>query len=841
MNLSKRSWLGLSAVTGILTLAGGASYWNSYGSAQEEETPVAGAKPTAAVSAPAELANPIPVPSSVIDETTDSASFSVASNPAPAFGPAGFGQSNYGGQTTGSAQAATGSYSDADSPTVQYPYPVNQNPSGQYQTDQYPVGQYQMGQYQTDQVPAGQYQTDQNPVGQYQTDQYVIAQPPADQVPADRYQASPNGSAQYGASRGALNQYGADQYGAASVPQEAQSLNAIEQPVVGGDSRSTATDFGAIQDSAPAPADSSVRSYDPSVGAGSRYTPPAPYTVSGQAESSDAISGLRSTQPTVSSQPPAQPADTDSSYGVANGQQPYQPLYQQPYQPPAPTVSSQSPAMQYQPPQPTTPTPGGIGFATGPDLSRGSTVLAADTPGSRQLEGIQAPSVSVEKSGPDEIQIEIPASFETVVRNVSQTTARGIVLTDRVPFGTELIGTTPEANRLADGFLVWQLGDLEAGEEVKITMELLPKTEGEIGSVAQVSIQTQASVRAICTKPMLTLEHSAPSRVLIGDDVVFSITISNPGSGAATGVVIEEDVPLGLAHAAGRSLESEVGTLQPNEKRHMELVVQADAAGIVENLIRVRGNGKLFAKHRLQLEVVAPQLEVAIRGPTVRYLEREVTYKVEFYNPGTAPATNVDLVTYLPKGLEFVSADKKGKYDAQSHAVFWSLEQLPSDEMGVVQLTALPLETGEQILRAEAKADLNLSHQYDHTTYVESITELEFTVTDTQDPIEVGSVTTYEIRVVNQGSQKATNIRLSAQLPVELLAFAADGHTGIALQGQQLLMETISELPPRGEAIYRINVRGLQAGDHLIDVRLSSDQVPTPVTKQESTKVYADR
>jgi uncharacterized repeat protein (TIGR01451 family) len=464
-----------------------------------------------------------------------------------------------------------------------------------------------------------------------------------------------------------------------------------------------------------------------------------------------------------------------------------------------------------------------------------------NSPGPRQLEGMQAPSLSIEKVAPEEIQVNIPATFETLVRNVGEATASSVILTDVVPLGTQLIKTTPDARQTPDGQLVWQLGDLEPGDEILVTVQLLPQAEGEIGSVAQVMYQTQASVRTVCTRPMLAVEHSAPARVLIGDDVAFSITIKNPGSGDATNVVIEEDVPTGLAHSAGRALEYELGTLRAGDERQLELILEASEAGIVENTIRISGNGELVAEHRLQLEVTAPQLQVAVRGPTRRYLERQVTYEVLMANEGTASATNVDVITYLPKGLEFVSADNKGKYDDQSHAVFWSLEELPADEMGTVHLTAMPIETGDQMLRVEGRADLSLTHQFDHTTIVEALTELEFTVQDDQDPIEVGSETTYEIRILNRGSKAATNVQLSALLPPQITPLAADGHTRVAIQGQQVAAEAIDQLAPQAEAIYRIKVQGRQPGDHLINVQLVSADVPTPVTKQESTKVYSDQ
>ncbi len=88
-----------------------------------------------------------------------------------------------------------------------------------------------------------------------------------------------------------------------------------------------------------------------------------------------------------------------------------------------------------------------------------------------------------------------------------------------------------------------------------LALELLPKLAGEIGSVAQVSFQAQASVRTVCSQPQLALELTAPAQVLIGTSATLDIVVMNTGSGAAKNVVLEEDVPDGFTHAAGRQLE----------------------------------------------------------------------------------------------------------------------------------------------------------------------------------------------------------------------------------------------------------------------------------------------
>ena len=53
--------------------------------------------------------------------------------------------------------------------------------------------------------------------------------------------------------------------------------------------------------------------------------------------------------------------------------------------------------------------------------------------------------------------------------------------------------------------------------------------------------------------------------------------------------------------------------------------------------------------------------------------------------------------------------------------------------------------------------------------------------------------------------------------------------------------EPLAKLAPSEEALYRIRVRGRREGDQRVQVQLTSDEQPAPLTKEETTRVYADR
>jgi uncharacterized repeat protein (TIGR01451 family) len=461
-------------------------------------------------------------------------------------------------------------------------------------------------------------------------------------------------------------------------------------------------------------------------------------------------------------------------------------------------------------------------------------------PGGKHLEGPQTPQVTVQKFAPPEIQVGKPAVFRITARNTGNVPAVNVEIHEQVPRGTRVMSTTPRASRGVRGELKWTVGTLKPGEEATVEVQLMPLSEGEIGSVATVQFNAEASARTIATRPQLVIETAVPSRVLIGEEVRMLITVSNPGTGVATGVVLEEHVPAALQHSAGRQLEYEVGTLKPGESRKLELVLMAAQPGEVTNLLTARGDGNLRTEDRRNIEIVAPRLEIAIEGPRKRFLEREATYYISLSNPGTASAERVELVAHLPSGLKFISANNAGRYHEATRAVYWRLEELPPNETGTVELVTLPVELGQQSIRVRGTADRGVVAEKDQPVQIEGIAAILFQAADTTDPIEVGGETTYEIHVVNQGSKAASNVRLAVMLPPELKPVAAEGPTPHAIEGGRIVFESLARLAPKADTTYRVRVQAIRPGDLRTRIQLVTDEMQTPVTKEESTRVFAD-
>jgi uncharacterized repeat protein (TIGR01451 family) len=469
-----------------------------------------------------------------------------------------------------------------------------------------------------------------------------------------------------------------------------------------------------------------------------------------------------------------------------------------------------------------------------------ATADGSGQPGGRELEGLQSPAITVQKQTPTEIQVGRKCTFAVRVHNNSKQTVQGVQIHDEVPLGTQLIGTAPKA-QVAGARILWDLGTMAPGEERIVEMELLPTTEGELGSVATVTFAAQASAKVRCTKPELALRLTAPPRVMIGEKQLVEIEVSNPGSGDATGVLLLETIPEFVKHEAGPALEFEVGTLKAGESRRLDLMLTAEQAGRVTNTMIARGDANLEVQANCEFEVIAPALKVSIDGPSMRYLDRPATYTVNIQNPGTASAKEVQLITQLPPGLKFKTADSYGEYDAATHSVHWSLAELPANETGSVQLTALPVEAGEHKLQVATRAEQGLEDRTETSIKVEGLAVLSFEVKAADGAVPIGGETTYEVTVVNQGSKAAANVRVQVAVPEGLRALSGDGTTQGVAQQQGVTFAPIPQLAPKAEAKFRIQVQGLKPGDQRAKIMVTADEVQAPITKEQSTQVYADQ
>ena len=464
-------------------------------------------------------------------------------------------------------------------------------------------------------------------------------------------------------------------------------------------------------------------------------------------------------------------------------------------------------------------------------------------PGAKVLNGSQAPQIVIEKIPPKELLVGQSAVWKTIVKNVGQTIAVNVEVKDLLPKGSQLIETNPPAIKGFNGELVWKIGDIPPGKQITVSMEIMPLEEGRMGSVAQVSFQTAASGEGMVAKPQLAIQTQGVKQIGIGNSTELTIVLSNPGTGTAKNVVLTENVPPQLQHEAKDSvLTYNVGDLKPNETRTVTLTMTAIRAGKFVNSLTATADPGLNAESRFDMEVIAPQLKMTVQGPTRRFLEREGSYKLAISNPGTAPATHVAMRVQLPNGLEFVRANNSGVYDRQTRTVRWLLEELPANDSGDAELVVVPTQIGQQTLVYQVSADKGIADNGQKECLVEGMAALLTQLSDTSDPVLIGEKTMYSINVVNQGTKAAQNVRVSAQIPAGMEFLNAEAPTSYRMgPNNTVVFDPAPQLPPKAEIRFKILVKAVNPGDQRLKLSVVSDELSSPVTKEESTQVYQDQ
>lgn len=504
----------------------------------------------------------------------------------------------------------------------------------------------------------------------------------------------------------------------------------------------------------------------------------------------------------------------------------------------SPTTSLSSPNFP-----PANPNAVSSGYPSTSDSRRnGGWSLSSGAPGARQFDGSQNPSLEIHKKAPAEVQVGVPATFHAVVRNVGNSTAFDVQVIDAIPKGAKLVRTSPEAERTGADGLQWNLGELTAGQEASISMELVPETEGELGSVASVKFAAQASVRTMSTQPRLSVKQTAPSELLGGGAVTVLIDVANVGTGTAKGVKLEEDVPNLFRHATGATkLGMPVGDLAPGESLRFEIELTALEAGKASNMIRATSENAATSESSLPIEVKAPKLQLQLVGPRIRYLERPAPYEAVIENVGTAVCRDLYIVTRLPRGMNFISANNEGTYIPDQHAVAWNLAELAAGTKVKTELTLLPVEEGRFSLLLTTEGEGVRASPTEREVQVEGQSELTFNIDDDNDPIETEGITTYTVQVTNIGTRPDTDVQLMVELPDGTALEQISSPLKYQTNGRSIAFAPLASLPSKDQLTVKISVRHAREGTQVLRASIRSKLRAVPVIKEESTQVYVDR
>jgi uncharacterized repeat protein (TIGR01451 family) len=219
-----------------------------------------------------------------------------------------------------------------------------------------------------------------------------------------------------------------------------------------------------------------------------------------------------------------------------------------------------------------------------------------------------------------------------------------------------------------------------------------------------------AFVTKITFQVSLTVTKSAASNpVFAGDNLSYTLQVTNAGPDSATGVTLTDSLPAtvnlisvqtsqGSYSQAGNTLTFQLGTLTAGASATISVVVVPTSPGAITNRAVLSSAETEPEEVSLDTAVLSsvPVLNVTmVSVPDLVRVGAVLTYSIALINQGPGVITGLSLVDILPSGMEFIAihASQSDPPDSEE-PVTYNLDLLPGGEAALVEIVVIPRISG---------------------------------------------------------------------------------------------------------------------------------------------------
>jgi uncharacterized repeat protein (TIGR01451 family) len=445
-------------------------------------------------------------------------------------------------------------------------------------------------------------------------------------------------------------------------------------------------------------------------------------------------------------------------------------------------------------------------------------------------------SVLVERGTPAKVPVGKPFEYEIRVTNLTDHELYDVVVDELLGEGVAINSSEPAATKEGAH---WDLGTLAKGQVVSIRVNATPATAGTLASRCEVRYRALVGGAVMVVEPKLAIESVVPAQTLVDEPATVKFTVTNPGTGDTSGVVIDGQLPEGVQTLDGQStVKFDVGNLPAGASREFVVQVKSATTGAYAlKAVATSGDGLTAQTGDVKLDVRRAKLELTATVAADWMLDRPLacTYKVK--NAGDGDARGVRVEVALPQGLGFVSATEGGALVAEGAR--WELGTIAAGQERTVELRVTGPAAGEFDLAAKASADFTEPAAAASKTRLKGIAALALEVVDNEDPVAVGGEVTYTITVKNQGTAADKNVRVECQIEDGMVLASAEGVTkqeGSGEPAKSFAFQSLDTLEPGQSATWTVKVKAEKAGDFRFRASVTSGQTERPVGEAEATK-----
>jgi large repetitive protein len=516
------------------------------------------------------------------------------------------------------------------------------------------------------------------------------------------------------------------------------------------------------------------------------------------------------------------------------------------------------------------------------DLSNTATVSATTTdptPGNDDATETTTVNTSADLSitksdSPDPVPAGGNLTYTIDITNNGPSDATGVSISDPIPAGTSFVSAS-NGGSLAAGTVTWTIGALASGTSASGTLVVTvsPLQTADLSNTATVTAttadptpgnnsDTETTVVGVSADLSITKSDS-PDPVIAGNNLTYTIDITNNGPSDATGVSISDPIPAGTSFVSasnGGSLAAgtvtwAIGNLASGASRTRTLFVTVNPSRTADlsNTATVSGDqsdptpGNNDATETTTVNTSADLSITKSDSPDPVAAGNDVTYTLGITNNGPSDATGVSISDPIPAGTTFVSASGGGTLAAGT--VTWAIGNLASGASAsrTLIVSVDPSQSADLSNTATASANQtdptpanNAATETTAVTQTGTTADLSITKSDSPDPAVAGATLTYTIVATNNGPDDATGVTVTDVLPAGLDFVSATSAGADCQESGGMVSCDVGNLASGASVTMKIKVTPTNEGTITNTASVGGDQTdPTPANNSatESTQV----
>ena len=358
-------------------------------------------------------------------------------------------------------------------------------------------------------------------------------------------------------------------------------------------------------------------------------------------------------------------------------------------------------------------------------------------------------------------------AYTIVVSNDGISDAKQVVITDTLAKGLKFIGANYNGVYDKDTHTVTWTLDIDAGKTVELKVNVTVEDYGIL--VNKVTVGDKTSLVDIAVPEIIPDKTANVTDANFGDNVTYTVTVTNDGDVDASQVVIVDQLGNDLKYVSssdGGVWDEKTNTvtwivdLAAGETKTLNVVATVVGYGNVTNSLAV---GNKTSKINVNVPEITPNKTADNKNPN---FGDNVTYTIVVSNDGAADAKNVVVKDILTPGFKFIEANYGGVYDELTRTVTWIVDINAKNH---VDLTVK--------VKVEDYGVLTNNVTVGNKTSSVNITVPEIIPDKTAsiDNPNFGDEITYTVNVTNAGKVNANNVVVHDVLGEGLELISADG------------------------------------------------------------------